>query len=198
YQPILQRISIDNPQDESDDEKGISIKNMNKSDGLTEQKIEIGGDVSVMISKNKNIRSSDSNQAGLEKKSAEENNIKSNKAIGEKNDHKLDNLEVEVDQLLLVMRNSNSEFVDVWCSNRTYNISYCDQEELTGDEIGVNKEISLIDFNESDQIDERKPKSIFDFKIDVVLEEEKIVEDLLKVLRDNDSNEFDCGMDLSK
>ncbi|CAG8785817.1 17877_t:CDS:2, partial [Racocetra persica] len=144
-------------------------------------------------------------------------------------------------------------------------------KELNGDEVGVNKEISLIDFDESDQIDEREPKSMFDvfiekdlidfgciveklvindnikkeiidenreinmvvntnsskmyqmnnkkfeslpkpscevtlyikfaetkFKTDIVLGKKEIVKNLLKVLRDDDSDEFDCDIDLSK
>ncbi|CAG8475635.1 9003_t:CDS:2 [Racocetra fulgida] len=146
--------------------KGMSIKNVDKSDGLTKQKIEIVGDVSVMISKsvsnNKSkasnedpnhginlfeifwdrIGNGDSNQAGLETENAEENDI-------------------EIDQLLSDMRNSNGESADIWCGNRTYDFGYCDWGELTGDEVGVDKEISLIDFDESNQIDEREPEIIF-------------------------------------
>ncbi|CAG8540098.1 11558_t:CDS:2, partial [Racocetra fulgida] len=258
----------------------MSIKNVDESDGLTEQKMEIGGDISVMISKSvsndenkasnedpkpaaqncdislieifwENIGSSDSNQAELEKENAEENDIESNEVIGEVDDRGLDDLEAEVDWLLSDMRNGDSESADVWYGNGIYDV--------------VDKEISLIDFDESDQMDEREPESMFDvfiknnlidfgcvaeksvmndnveemidenrginvvvntnsskmyqtnnekfeslpepssevtlyvkfteakFKTDVVLGREEIVEDLLKVLRDNDSDEFDCG-----
>ncbi|CAG8629155.1 25824_t:CDS:2, partial [Racocetra persica] len=167
----------------------MNIKNMDKSDGLTEQKIEIGGDISdpKYTAPNRdislieifweNIRSSDSNQARLETENAEENNIESNESID--------------------MRNGNSESADVWCSNRIYDVSYCDQGKVTGDEVGVDNEISLIDFDKSDQIDKREPESMLDafiekdlMTLDIVLEKEKIVEDLLKVLRDDDSDGF--------
>ncbi|CAG8825304.1 6856_t:CDS:2, partial [Racocetra persica] len=92
-----------------------------------------------------------SNQAGLEMENAEENDIE-----------RFDDLEAEVFWLLSDTRNGDDESADIWCSNGTYDVGYCDRRELTGDEVGVDKEISLIDFDESNQIDEREPKSMFD------------------------------------
>ncbi|RIB24097.1 hypothetical protein C2G38_2032147 [Gigaspora rosea] len=101
---------------------------------------EVGGDVNIIISKNisnnesevsnlkpaapnhstslfkmfcDNVSSGDSNQVGLENKNARDTDIESNGLIGERGDRKLDNIEVEVDQLLLVMRNSYSDKMEL-------------------------------------------------------------------------------------
>ncbi|CAG8505121.1 19640_t:CDS:2, partial [Dentiscutata erythropus] len=165
-----------------EEEEGSSIKDVDKSDGLMEQKMEIGGDViSKNVSNNEskafkedpkpdvprhgislinifwdNIRNGDTSQVGLEKENAEKNDIESNESIA------------EVDQLLSDMKNGNSEFADIWCDNGTYNVGYCEWDEMTGDEKDEHKKFvcckvdDLIDFDESDQMNEREPESIFD------------------------------------
>ncbi|RIA99858.1 hypothetical protein C2G38_1509518, partial [Gigaspora rosea] len=184
------------------EEEDMSIKNVDESDGLTERKMEIGGDVSMMISKNvgnneskvsnkdpkpaapnrgtslfeifcDNIGSSDSNQAGLDKENAEENDIESNRSIGAGDDCKLDDLEAEVDRLLLVMRNSGSD-------------------ETEGEEI------NLIDFNESDLMSEGKPEGILEVFVEGDLidfgcvEGESVINDYVKeeIIEDADGETF--------
>ncbi|CAG8615137.1 13665_t:CDS:2 [Racocetra fulgida] len=177
-----------------EEEEDMCVKNVDKYDGMAGRSKDIIANVMI----NKKI-------TGLETENTKENDIESNESISEVDYQKLDDLEAEVNRLLSDMKNSDGESADVWCGNETYDF--------------VNKEISLIDFDESDQMDEREPESMFNvfiekdlidigsevilyvkfaetkFETNVVLKREEIVEDLLKVLRNDDSDEFDCDSD---
>ncbi|CAG8666497.1 4307_t:CDS:2 [Dentiscutata erythropus] len=106
-------------------EKNICIKNIDKCDGLIQQRVdsnkdkeiaERDEDISVIISKNvsnNESKSDNSNQARLEKKNFKENNIESNESIGKVDDRGLDDLEAKVDQLLSDMKNSDGKSADI-------------------------------------------------------------------------------------
>ncbi|CAG8705927.1 21133_t:CDS:2 [Dentiscutata erythropus] len=230
--------------------KDISIKDMDESDGLIEQKIERGGDV---ISKNINNNeskafkedlkpdapnyNSNANQVGLEKK--KENDIESNKLIGEeeitsdeKNEHKKFVYFDKPDQ----MNNKNSEsildkfvennLIDFRCVKVKDEIIW-ELDTPNGRAEIVRSEMEYIEetcdkfYNEKDKhkkficCQENKMNSNEEDLVDfgcvakeainvlgalsvVVLERDKIVKCLLEVLSDEESDEFDCSVDLSK
>ncbi|CAG8646620.1 12257_t:CDS:2 [Dentiscutata erythropus] len=133
-----------------------------------------------------NIRSGNSNQVGLKKENAEENDIVSNESISEINDRGLDDLEAK--------------------------------EEMTSNEKDEHKKFVYY-FDKSDQINERESKNIFDAFIEedlidfgCVAEESVInnnsrgvnnagiekVDKVANSLRNDNSEEFKCGMNLCK
>ncbi|CAG8566761.1 22_t:CDS:2 [Dentiscutata erythropus] len=131
-------------------------------------------------------------------------------------DQRLDDLKAEVERLSTDMSNGDNEAIDVWCGNGTYDVGYCDREEITSDETEVDKEVNLIDydekdkykkficckvnnlidFDESDQMNEREPESILDefVKNDLIdfryVEEEVIKNDEVKdeIIRESNSD----------